>query len=346
MVLVPRAGELAAITAKVLNGTAARLVTALREPGLLPADTRSHGGAAANEAVARLVLDGALEVEDGGRFVSGPGAHAAVFTRGAARLVAEGPLGELSLRAIRYGQRLGLTDIGALSRRLYAFGAVPRGPRWDRLVGPSDDLAPLLGLGPGGRAQDAVDAFEGVANPGWLAWSRRPAAGEPRPELPFKLYVSPRPEAMADCFPTVAALFAEHGVWSFKVGRGVLGLLRPDKVVAYFEGFDALSRVAQALGDALAGCPAHGVPFTVEASADGLLSWGMDPPAWERLLDARRESWRLWVANRLAGGLVHAQAAGGGVEPWEFAIDRLALEGVDPATWLPGETIWPRLEDA
>jgi hypothetical protein len=69
----------------------------------------------------------------------------------------------------------------------------------------------------------------------------------------------------------------------------------------------------------------------------------MDPPSAELLLGPlRQESWRLWITNRLAGGLVHAQAAGGPVEPWEFALDRIALEGVDPSTWLPADTIWPR----
>ena len=341
VVLLPRADL--GISAKVLNGTAAELVQSLGAAGRLPVETRAHGGAAANEAVARLVLDGALEIEDDDGFVSGPGAHAAVFER-RARAAAGGPLAELSMRALRYGQELAIADVGVLSRRLYSFGAIPRSARWDALVGPEDDVAGLLGLGPGGRAR-VPDDYEPVANPSWLAWSRRGEGGPAQPQLAYKLYVSPRPEALVECFPAVVDLLAEHGVRSFKVGRGVLGLLRADKVVAYLEDADRLDRLAHALAGALDGCPAHGVPFTVEASADGLLSWGMDPPSGERLLGARfQESWRLWLTNRLAGGLIHAHAAGGGVEPWEFALDRLALEGVEPATWLPAESIWPQVE--
>lgn len=343
LILVPRSGS--GITAKVLNGTAAQLVESLGTAGHLPVETRAHGGPAANEAVARLVLDGALEIEDGDRFVSGPQAHRAVFARGP-RAHTSGPLAELSLRAIRHGQELALADVGVLSRRLYGFGTIPRSPRWERLVGPADDTAAMLGLAPGGRAQRALDDYEGMINAGWLAWSRRVEGDLTRPTLPFKLYVSPRPESLAECLPVVAGILAERSVWSFKVGRGVLGLLRPDKVIAYLEDFGELERLAGALAAALGGCAAHGVPFTAEASPDGLLSWGMDPPSGERLLDALpQESWRLWVTNRLAGGLIHAQAAGDStVEPWEFALDRLALEGVDPATWLPADTIWPRLD--
>ena len=334
-VLVPRSGR--GISAKVLNGTAAEVVQALGAAGPLPGTAR--GEAEANEAVARLVLDGALEIEEGDRFVSGPAAHGAVFEPDG-RAPAEGRLAELSLGALRYGQALAIADVGALSRRLYMYGAVPRGPRWDRLLGAADEVTGLLGLGPGGRASDALSGdYQALTHPNWISWSR--GLDGSRPELPYKLYVSPLPEALAESFPTVAEVLAAHGVSSFKLGRGVPGLLRPDKVVAYLEDLDRLERLAGDLAGALAGCPAHGVPFTAEASADGLLSWGMDPPPGERLLSSQPvESWRLWLTNRLASGIVHAQSASCAVEPWEFAVDRLALEGVDTSTWLPADTIW------
>jgi hypothetical protein len=28
------------------------------------------------------------------------------------------------------------------------------------------------------------------------------------------------------------------------------------------------------------------------------------------------------------------------MEPWQFALERLRLDGVDTATWTPVETIW------
>lgn len=95
---------------------------------------------------------------------------------------------------------------------------------------------------------------------------------------------------------------------------------------------------------ALDGCPAQGVPFTAPLGDDGLLSWGMDPPAaaqshaW-----AERESWRLWVTNRLATAILAASVAptvAGAPTPWAYAMTRIRLDRVDPVTWTPAPDIW------
>src|SRR5262249_57560169 len=89
------------------------------------------------------------------------------------------------------------------------------------------------------------------------------------------------------------------------------GLLRPDKIVAYFPTLDGLRTASDRLATRLDGCPAHGVPFTSELSGGGLLSWGVDPPASERLVNWQpQESWRLWLTNRLANALFTARAGG------------------------------------
>jgi hypothetical protein len=85
------------------------------------------------------------------------------------------------------------------------------------------------------------------------------------------------------------------------------------------------------------------VPFTSEIGGDGLLSWGVDPPdeegsAWRGW--SGRESWRLWLARRLASALVTAQATGPSEEAWRFVLDRLRLEGVDTDTWTPGALVF------
>lgn len=340
--LVPRSGN--GITVKILNGRAADLVRGLKVVGHLPSEVETEG-AAANQAVARLVLDGALEIEDGDRLVSGPRAHGTVCN-GSPRVPASGRLAALSLRGIRYGQALMISDVQLLSRRLYSFGTIPRRFGWDLLMDTADDVIGPLGLSRGGFARRILAAdYQPSTHPHWLSWSRELADSQQRPNLPYKLYVSPRPEALVACFPAVVTVLAEKGVWSFKIGRGTLGLLRPDKLVAYFEDVDHLHQVSNALARALQGCPSQGVPFTAQASTDGLLSWGMDPPPAERLLDSQPpESWRYWVTNRLASGMVHAQSAIDSVEPCEFALDRLTLEGVDPLTWLPADTIWRNSE--
>jgi hypothetical protein len=84
------------------------------------------------------------------------------------------------------------------------------------------------------------------------------------------------------------------------------------------------------------------VPFSCElGDRDGLLSWGVDPPRSEHTLEwQERESWRLWLTNRLALALVGARLDGGALEPWRYALARVELEGVDTATWAPLGDLW------
>jgi hypothetical protein len=142
---------------------------------------------------------------------------------------------------------------------------------------------------------------------------------------------------LREVFGTVLDVFASTRVTCFKVGLDVYGLLRPDKMVAYFDTIEQLQVTTELLTSKLAGCPAHGVPFTAEITGDGLLSWGIDPPHDLQALSwLERESWRLWLTNRLATALLAAKSAQSTtIAPWEFALGRIALEGVDIATWTP-----------
>src|SRR5207248_2006408 len=89
------------------------------------------------------------------------------------------------------------------------------------------------------------------------------------------------------------------------------------------------------------GMPAHGVPFTAQIDAKGLLSWGMDPPHSEHLLPWQGPSWRYWITDRLAGALISANRTNAReVKPWQFALERLQLEGIDTTTWLPSASLW------
>lgn len=168
---------------------------------------------------------------------------------------------------------------------------------------------------------------------GWLCWGTR--ARLSWAVSTYKLYVSPEPEAVAESFGAVLEALADARAFQFKVGRDAPGLLRPDKIVAYFHGFEPLARAAEIVEKHLGGVAAQGVPFTSEIGGDGLISWGVDPPRGEAT-----ESWRLWLARRLARSILDARSSGAEGEPWRFAVERLRLEGVDPATWTPGALLW------
>jgi hypothetical protein len=241
----------------------------------------------------------------------------------------------------------------ALAGRLYGYNAVPLTPRWHRLLGTdeadeADEPAESwLGIAPGGPNRRRLDRHWRALppSPGWHHWTARApvrsgvsgVSGSSSPT--WKLYVSPLPAALPESFGAVLDVLAAARPFQFKVGARAVGLLRPDKIVAYFDSFERLAEGAAAVGERLQGVPVQGVPFTAEIGGDGLVSWGVDPPAGERSPWGGRESWRFWLAHRLARALLAARSEPG-PEPWRFALERLRLEGIDTDTWTPGALLW------
>jgi hypothetical protein len=337
-VLRPRT-EGTALGVKAVDRDTALLFLTLREPGPLPAYVRAALGAATARTLARLIADGVLEVERDGAFVSGPAALQARWEP----VPIGGRLAELSLAALRYGQALALDDPLRLSFRLYGYNRRPLDPRWRKLLPGPEAVREHLGIGPGGAHRKLLDRTWSPSPPSeaWLSWSSRalePAA-DPGGAV-WKLYVSPAPEALAEGFGAILEALAAARAGQFKIGSGALGLLRPDKIVAYFPSFERLEQAARAVESRLGGVAAQGVPFTSEIAGDGLVSWGMDPPASERSPWGGRESWRLWLTHRLARALIAARGSGEEVEPWRYALERLRLEGIDPYSWTPAASQW------
>lgn len=350
-VLRPRAGaagsltgpSMAGLTLKAVDRETALLFLTLREPGALPAYVRTVLAEAAGRTVARLVADGILETERDGAFVSGPAALAGGMDRG----VGEGRLARLSVAALQYAQALAIDDPLRLSFRLYGYNRRPLTPRWQRTLASAGAVQAHLGIAPGGVHRPLLDRAWRASSPSeaWLSWrSRSSRAGDSTAAeqgATWKLYVSPAPEALATSFGAVLEALAAGKAAQFKIGAGAAGLLRPDKIVAYFPDFERLAAAAEAVSSRLAGVPAQGVPFTSEIGGDGLLSWGVDPPAAERGAMGGRESWRLWLTHRLARALLMARAAAT-PEPWRFALERVRLEGVDTESWTPAAGLWGR----
>ncbi len=345
------AGEMRAggLSLKSVDRDTALLFLTLREPGRLPGYVRRLSGEGAARVAAQLVADGVLEIAREGAFVSGAKAFDLLWEEGGGEARGGGGrLAELSRAALRYGQSLALTDPLRLSLRLYGYNRRPLNPAWKRLLPDADAVERHLGIGVGGPHRRLLDRSWSRSGPSepWLSWRRRgvddggrlAAAG-----ATWKLYVSPAPEALADGFGRILDALAATRAPQFKIGADAAGLLRPDKMVAYYPSFERLAAAAEALTERLAGTPAQGVPFTSEIGAGGLLSWGVDPPASSQW--SGRESWRLWLTHRLAISLLAGKSArvngdGTSVEPWQFALERLRLEGVDTDSWTPGGTLF------
>jgi hypothetical protein len=332
---------------KSVDRDTALLFLTLQQPGRLPAYVKAQLGELCNQSVAELVLDSVLQIEWNGAFVSGSEAYGRIYEEKASS-TAQGTIARLSLEALKYAQALEINDSSRLSTRLYLYNRVPLSPYWKRMFPTTDAVAEYLGIQAGRPTDKRLDQHWSRISPsppndGWLMWEpRHTTPALQKPGYTHKLYVSPACEFVRDAFQASVEVLSNMRAPHFKVGKDIYGLLRPDKFVVYFWSFEDLQEASEQLRHKLAGMPAHGVPFTAEIAGNGLLSWGIDPPAEEQMLGwLGRESWRLWITNRLALALLAAKAAKSReVEPWQFAMERLRLENVNTETWTPAKKIW------
>jgi len=290
-----------------------------------------------------LVLDGILEIESGDGFVCGADALALLYTP------AEAPeprdaTARLSRQALLHAQELATSDHRALTNSLYLYQRIPLSPFWRARFPDGGAVLAHLGADRGPlrvRLEQNWTALRRRA--GWLSWPPRIPMRLDSDQVTYKLYVSPRPERLRDAFDVVVRVLSDFPSTPFKIGCDAAGLLRPDKIVAYFATRALLDDAAALLRREMAGCDAHGVPFTAGIDDDGLLSWAIDPPDNDRALRwLARDSWRLWLVKRLGAALSIAKNArtAAAAEPWRFALERARRHGVDVATWTPSAALW------
>lgn len=326
----------APLSAKTVDRGTARLLRTLRQGRTLPAAAPQQ-----RQALHQLVLDGVLEVDAGQGYVGGARAATTLDTgtAAAAPAPATGALQALSLQALAMAAALPALPPLALGAWLYRHHTLPDGPRWQRLLPACDDMRRTLGLDARcATGRELARHYDELPHPAWHVWLQLgPAQAGTLPALPFKLYVSLHPQALAQALPLAVRALVQARVPAFKLIRGARGLLRPDKLIAYLPDPATLQALAHHLTGALRGARAQGVPFTCALDDQGLLSWGSDPADGHRLLDWQRvESWRSLITRRL--GFALAQARDEGLAPAaavHFALQRLQLEGVDTRTWAP-----------
>jgi hypothetical protein len=326
-------------TSKAVDRDSALLLLTLRTPGAIPAYALRAFGGDARRKITGLVLDGVLEVEHGGTFHSGPAAVSLIAAESGTDGAGGGAIGRLSLDALRYAAALPTRDPSILAGRLYRYNRIPLTPRYVRAY-ETETEEERLGLAAPRAASILARCWTRVPTAGspWMSWiARRDVERPPAADETYKLYVSPAIEAVRHVVPGVVAAVTPHRPLAWKVGRGVHGLLRPDKVMIYFARRDDLHGAAEAVAAALTGAPAHGVPFSSPITADGLLSWGVDPADDEGMVSLlRSESWRERLTNQMGAALVAAPSRSEGLEAVvRFVLLRLEAHGVDPTTWAP-----------
>jgi len=328
-VLAPQEGSHLPLVA--IDRDTALLFLTLQEPGPAPDFVFAANAGEGERALRRLLLDRVLELEQLGDYVSGPEACALM---GVGPAGTRGSLVQLSIEAIRYGAALADADAMTLAHKLYRYNTRPVTPMLRRRLPDRAAFVDFLGLGPNGAARHAIDRSwaSGDDSPAWAVFMARQPRRR-RAEQPCKLYLGLALEELPDCLPRLAAELGRSEATQFKIGVELAGLLRPDKLVIYFPSKEALLATAQALLPIVEGRTVHAVPFSAEIASGGALSWGIDPEtAWF----GDRASWRQWVCEKLAAALITARHSNvHGLEPWQFALERLRLEGVDTETFMP-----------
>lgn len=338
-VLIPAAPGL---SVKAVSADTAELLESLRVPGPLPKEARKT--LARNGTVLlRLVLDSMLEVRTRDGFISGSSVGAYLNPLKTKKEPCTRPA-ILSLQAVQYAQALTCANPPALSARMYFYNRLPATYRWARHLGSPSDFARFLGIEAGTNIRKLLDhkwmALEpSPENPGWLSWR---SLHRPYKHSRYKLYLSPLWEDIQDTLSIALPIMTDLRLPAFKLGGDLHGILRPDKMVIYSSTFEELSTAASMLLTGLRGIRAHGVPFTAAIDSEGLLSWGIDPPRHQRLSTWQGTSWRRWVTDQLAVALVAAKSKPSEttLQPWEFALQRLAMEGIDIETWVPKNIEW------
>ncbi|MBK8706344.1 MAG: hypothetical protein IPN33_24130 [Saprospiraceae bacterium] len=266
---VDKAGHL---SPKIAYKDVALLYYALQTEGQLPHFIRNAYDDETNLVVARLVLDGILEMKANDRFVSGAAAQSALYREDAAILPSGGRLPAISEQAIRYALQLDGLDSRRIAQRLYGYNTMPAGPSAYSHLTDSRAVERFLrvathtrkGLLNGWKKQTPTEQF------GWISWHKTSARIIHNGHLPtYKIYISPTIDDLPGVFQQFLHILPHIKLVSFKVGANREGVLRPDKLVVYFNRYDELTQAADVLKAALFCEHPQGVPFTARSMRKG-----------------------------------------------------------------------------
>ena len=174
-------------------------------------------------------------------------------------------------------------------------------------------------------------------NPNWYLFdnAQRTHKDHTAPIEHAKLYISPVLADLPRCLRRVVDILPSLPFRGWKVGRYSFGIARPDKICVYFPSTEEAQAAARIFAGELQGAEAHGVPFTNRQDPHGLLSIGVDPnqkvsqPGF-----AIQNSWRLWVARKLASAMITAKLDGNyPLSPEQSSLWGLYFLGIDPTNW-------------
>lgn len=321
-----------AYTVKVADQATANLFEALLEPKILNSILTLNEDALAD--IARLALDGILEVLLDGRFATGP----ALLANDTVTLPFTNET--VTTAALRYIDQIPVDDVVSLSARLYNFNRLPFNSISLSYGHPKNKVRDFVfgGRDPRTLGSGWIENPPDSAQLGdWHRFlnTRRPPTRTYADGWTCKLYIAVQWQDLPAAVSSILeSTLAAGCVTGFKFPSDIFGLHRPDKLVLYVISRESVTALARELHSSLKGLKAHAVPFTEPLDDEGLFSWGADPPRAAPGSEFN-ESWRLWLVRRIAGLLVHSRRLGHASRGINFALQRLALDRIDTERWAP-----------
>jgi hypothetical protein len=298
---------------KVAYSDVALLFFHLQHSNKLPHYLIYRGDHKINETIAAMLLDGIIEVEWEGKFVSGPNALPAIYdddTISETHLPTY--LSQLSYKAIYYAWMLNHADERSIASHLYTYNTIP----WDasmklNFYKKHSVKEFLFSRIDDGSIKMINEQWQSTQNKDWLSWSRKTTEKfiNDRSQGTCKLYISPLANDLPEVFLKSIPVINTSDAVSFKIGNTLQGLLRPDKMVVYFYSQGSLFKTAGILSNKLKGYVSQGVPFSAQLDDNGLLSYGEDPPDDEMQHGLESGSWRTVIGDKLAPILLQAKEA-------------------------------------
>lgn len=264
-----------------------------------------------------MILDGVLEQYIDGRWLTGPYAlH--IVKRVLPESGALDILSRLSRAAIRSGFSCPAWKMGPLLRHISLF-------EQRTLAGkPAEANEIVSSIEKTTREKFSLEKeWEVRLAGGYWTYRKRKAAGRKS----FDLYISPHPSALMATVAPIMEIIISTGPTVIKIGAGMLGMERPDKIIARYDQFKSLEKAASAISDICRGYPAHGASFTAAMESRGIVSWS---PAVSPLPGG----WRQWIAGNIASSILIARVMHA-EESEDYCIARLEAAGVNTLEWLP-----------
>jgi hypothetical protein len=331
-------------TVKVAYHELALIYFHLTQSPLLPHYLTGSPGDSLNQVIAQLVLDQVLEIKWNEKFVSGMHATEALFGKALyGHLQVPGFISSLSKQGIEYALYLDEVEMKTIAHKLYTYNTTPWDSSLKRDFSETTDTRDYVFSASRSSLISIINKewqlINDPAKDPWLGWSRRYFDELSSGEIDkgtYKLYISPVIRDLPKVMNVVLPILTASKAFSFKIGNGIQGLLRPDKMVAYFNNRSSMLQAAGELKNKFNDCKVQGVPFTAQIDDTGILSWGFDPPGSDVLSPIEGGSWRCKITDQIALAIMQAKTE----QPdhrraIDFIGSKLFVAGIDPCDWTP-----------